>query len=173
MKTERRNSEEDDLELFLMRETLAKLEDHNQRTYQDLESLDAKARATIGAATLFLSFGATFQLVAVSGTLPTLYIGLLIAGLVMYGLMIFLSITVVLPVEYFWPVAADWNEVTFYWTFETEKDYIKQITSDYIEAIEMNRKAVDGKARSFRISGVLFGLIIADLIIMSVVKLAG
>jgi len=173
MKTEERHSQTDDLELFLMKQTLAKLEDHNQRTYQDLESLDSKARSTIGAATLFLSFGTTFQLVAISRDLPALYLALLIAGLVMYGLMIVLSIAVVLPVEYHWPVAADWDEVTFYWTFQSEKEFVQQITSDYILAIEMNRKAVDVKTTSFRVSGILFGLIIADLIVMSFVKLAG
>ncbi len=173
MKTVKRQSDEEDVELLLMRQTLAMLEDHNRRTYQDMDSLDAKARANIGAATLFLSFGAAFQLIVISDKLPTLYLYLLAAGLVMYGLMIFLSITVILPVEYRWPVAADWGEVTFYWGFQTEKEYIQQITSDYIAAIESNRKAVDGKATSFRVSGILFALIIIDLIIMTLVKLIG
>ena len=122
MKTPKRQSGEDDIELLLMKQTLSMLEDHNKRTYQDMDSLDAKAKANIGAATLFLSFGAAFQLIVTSNAQPALYLFLLAAGLIMYGVMILFAITVIMPVEYHWPVAADWNEVTFYWTFETEKD---------------------------------------------------
>ena len=171
MKNAEQHANDTDLELYLREQTLKFLEDHNKRTYQDMESLDAKARANIGAATLFLSFGAAFQLTAISGNFPALYAILLIVGLILYGAMIVFSLTVILPVEYHWPVSPIWENVTFYWTLPDKRSYIEQIISDYTRAIQLNRKAVDKKARNYRISGFVFGLIIIDLVIMTVVKL--
>ena len=171
MKSPEVPSETDDVELMLMRKTLKFLEDHIERTYRDLDTLDNKARANITAAALFVSFSTSFQLLVVSKTVTPLYWILLAVALGFFALMLILSLVVILPVEYHWPVAAKWHEVTGYWLFKTEKDYIKQITSDYLLAIELNQNAVDKKSRNFRISGYVFGLIIVDLVAMFLIKL--
>jgi hypothetical protein len=162
-----------DLGLYLRKETLRFLEEHIQRTYKDLESLDSKARANIGAASLFLSFVTSFQLVAFGTTTSVPYFLLLILALLLYAAMIVTSLVVILSVEYYWPVAAQWDVITYYWDFETEKDYVEQIISDTLAAIDLNQAAIDKKARFFRISGVMFGLIIVDLVVMTAFRLAG
>jgi hypothetical protein len=172
MKNEQEHPSADDLPLHLRKETRALLEDHIERTYKDLEALDAKARANIGAATLFFGFAAAFQLFVPDATVSNLYLLLLIVTLVCYAGMIILSLTVFLSVEYYWPVAAEWDAVTSYWEFETEQAYVEQMISEYIEAIARNREEVNRKAQNYRASGILFGVIIVSLVAMTLVKLA-
>jgi hypothetical protein len=172
MKNEQEHPPADDLPLYLRKETRAFLESHIERTYKDLESLDAKARANIGAASLFLSFVAAFQLFVFNTPISTLSLILLTIALALYAGMIIMSLIVILPVEYRWPVAAEWDVVTSYWEFESKQAYIEQIISDYIEAIVFNQHKVDLKAQYYRASGVLFGAIIVDLAVMTLVKLA-
>jgi hypothetical protein len=172
MKNEQEHPSADDLPLYLRKETRAFLESHIERTYNDLESLNDKARANIGAASLFLSFAAAFQLFVFDTPISNLYLLLLTVALALYAGMIILSLTVFLSVEYYWPVAAEWDAVTSYWEFESEQAYVEQIISEYIEAIARNRQEIDRKARNYRASGVLFGMIIVDLAVMTLVKLA-
>jgi hypothetical protein len=172
MKNEQEHPSADDLPLYLRKETRAFLESHIERTYKDLESLDTKARANIGAASLFLSFAAAFQLFAFDTPVSTAYLLLLTIALALYAGMIIMSLIVILPVEYRWPVAAEWDVVTSYWEFESKQAYVEQIISDYIEAIVFNQQKVDLKAQYYRTSGVLFGAIIVDLAVMTLVKLA-
>lgn len=172
MENQQEHPPADDLSLRLRKETRAFLEDHIKRSHEDLELLDTKARANIGAASLFLSFAAAFQLFVLDATPTNLYLALLIAALAFYAGMIIMSLIVILPVEYHWPVAADWDVVTSYWGFESEEEYVEQINYDTIVAIELNQAKIDRKARNYRISNVLFGAIIVDLAVMTFIRLA-
>jgi hypothetical protein len=155
-----------------MRAMLRILEAHIERGYKDFDTLDNKARANIAAASLLLSFVTSFQLLGPGNAVPPIYWLILITILALYSLMIIISIRVVLPEDYRWPVPADWKVVTDYWDFETEEAYLAQITSDTIAAIEHNQLTTNRKVYNLKTSSTLFGMIVAGLVVMALIRLA-
>jgi hypothetical protein len=163
----------DEMQLHHMKATLTFLEDHIQRGYKDIDTLDNKARANIGAVSLLLSFVTAFQLLGTDKAIPAGYWISLGIILLMYMFMVIISLRVIAPEEYKWPVNAEWEDVSYYWGLPSEKAYLEQITSDYIEAITHNQKVAKRKVNNLRIGGVLFGLIIIGLGVGALTRISG
>jgi hypothetical protein len=167
MMTTNNNNQSDQLES--VKAALTLLNGHLERGYKDIDVLDSKGRANIAAASLILGLLSTFQIVGGQQPVPWLYWALLALALVLYAIMIAVSLQAIRPQEYLWPMKADRENVAYYWKL-TEMEYIKQITSDTIEAILSNQELIARKAKNLAVSGWLFGAVVALLVVMALVR---
>jgi len=145
------------------KDILARLQEHINRDDHNADVIDGKAQIALSVTSLILSVVAAQKL---QNANAFIYLCLGLAVL-LYVVMFILTMRVLNPREFKFPLKADWDLLQEYDAME-EQDYVKQIMSDYVEYIAHNYEIVEAKAAmTHKIMWLLF-LIVLLLVMTSI-----
>jgi hypothetical protein len=157
-------------ENFDMRVALDHAKYSLEKQFESVDSFKETSKALLGSASLVVAVAGSIQ--ALRGAMPgsTVLFGLfLCVALAAFGVVIFGCMRVISPLTMHLPVKADWDLYQEAFFGKEERDVLKESLSAHLNAIDINKGALETMAVWVKRTAVAFGVSVIGMILLVIV----
>ena len=139
--------------------------------FDGVEATKSTARTVLSTASLIIALISILNLDDTpleSGHLQIYQIGMILVILI-YGILLFSSLSVLMPIEMNRPIASEWKEFEEHFFKKDEERVLAEQLNAYINAHKLNEVVLQNQHKYSRVSGYSLGVIVIILLFLTII----